>query len=61
MLFFRLLEQAVATKPTAHPDLVATSKPKRVKPPPPVVGRGGPGSLARVPLDRPWRTADGAA
>jgi transposase-like protein len=61
MLFFRLLGQAVATKPTAYAHLVATPRPKRVKPTPPVVRRGGPGSLARMPLDRPWRTADGAA
>jgi transposase-like protein/predicted RNA-binding Zn-ribbon protein involved in translation (DUF1610 family) len=61
MLFYRLLEQAVATKPITYQNLVALSRPKRTKPVPPTSRRSGPGSLAGVPLDRPWRIAAGAA
>ena len=61
MLFYRLLEQAVATKPTTYGDLVAVSRPKRIKPVPPTSRRTGPDTLAGVPLDRPWRITEGAA
>jgi hypothetical protein len=35
MLFYRLLEQAVSTKPITYENFVAVSRPKRTKPVPP--------------------------
>jgi transposase-like protein len=55
MLFYRLLEQAVATGPTTYDALVANPKPKRKTPTPPAVRRQQPASLAQAALDRPWR------
>lgn len=57
MLFYRLLEQAVATAPTTYDALVVASRPKRVRPVPPTRHRTGPESLAGEPPDRPWRAA----
>jgi transposase-like protein len=61
MLFYRLLEQAVATKPTTYRDLVAVPRPKRIKPTLPASRRSASASLAGIPLDRPWRAEDGTA
>ena len=58
MLFFRVLELAVAHDPVRYHDLIASRRPRKVPPTPPLV-RGRPPSLARPPANRPWRTASG--
>jgi len=58
MLFYRLLELAVAHEPVRYQDLIASRKP-RTKPPVPPKTRGHPPSLERPPADRPWRHSDG--
>lgn len=53
MLFFRLLQLAVAHEPVRYEDLVVTRRPQARSP-----GGGGwgaPPSLDRVHADRPWR------
>lgn len=57
MVFYRVLELAVAHDPVRYRDLVANPKPKR-RPPSPPVARGQPPSLERPPANRPWRAAD---
>lgn len=54
MLFYRVLQLAVAHDPVRYRDLVADPKPKRIPPRPPTL-RGHPPSLDRPPADRPWR------
>ena len=61
MLFYRLLEQAVTTKPMTYANLVAVSRPKRTRPVPPTSRRAGPGTLSGEPLDRPWRSPSDVA
>lgn len=56
MLFYRLLEQAVRTAPTAYTDLVVASSPKRSHPALPPVRRAASDTLVRTRLDRPWRS-----
>ena len=58
MLFFRVLELAVAHDPVRYHDLITSRRPRRVPPTPPLV-RGRPPSLARPPANRPWRSASG--
>ena len=58
MLFFRVLELAVAHDPVRYHDLIASRRPRKVPPTPPLV-RGRPPSLARPPANRPWRMASG--
>jgi len=55
MVFYRVLELAVAHEPVRYRDLVANPQPKR-QPPPAPVARGHPPSLERPPANRPWRT-----
>ena len=55
MLFFRVLELAVAHDPVRYQDLIVSHRPRRVPPTPPRV-RARPPSLARPPANRPWRT-----
>jgi transposase-like protein len=55
MLFYRLLEQAVATDPITYRQLVIDPQPKAHRPAPPTGRRASPSSLARPPADRPWR------
>ena len=56
LLFLRLLEQAVNTKPLSYKALVANPQPTgRVGQPP--GAREWPGTLAADTLDRPWRSA----
>lgn len=57
MLFYRVLELAVAHAPVRYEDLIATQRPRAVPPTPPR-SRGHPPSLERPPADRPWRAAD---
>jgi len=54
MLFYRVLELAVAHAPVRCRDLVADPQPKRVPPKPPS-SPGHPPSLARPRANRPWR------
>lgn len=54
MLFYRVLELAVAHSPTRYEQLIATRRPKPSTPP---QGRGHPPSLERPPANRPWRAA----
>jgi len=56
MVFYRVLELAVAHNPVRYQDLIATKRPKAVPPAPPRA-RGHPPSLDRPPANRPWRTA----
>ena len=57
LLFFRVLELAVAHDPVRYRDLVAASEPKTTPPTPPRA-RGAPPSMDRPPAARPWRAAD---
>jgi transposase-like protein len=54
MLFFRVLELAVAHGPVRYQDLVMSHSPKPVPPKPPR-HRGHPTSLERPSASRPWR------
>lgn len=54
MLFYRVLQLAVAHDPVRYRDLVADPKPKRIPARPPTL-RGHPPSLDRPLADRPWR------
>ena len=56
MVFYRVLELAVAHDPVRYQDLIATSRPRAVRLTPPYV-RGHPPSLERPPANRPWRIA----
>ncbi len=57
MVFYRVLELAVAHKPVRYQDLIATQRPRKVPSVPPEAS-GHPQSLERPPANRPWRTAD---
>jgi len=54
MLFYRVLELAVAHDPVRYQDLIACRRPRAVPPVPPRK-RGRPPSLQRPPANRPWR------
>lgn len=54
MVFYRLLELAVAHDPVRYRSLVANPQPKSIPPVPPGK-RGHPPSLDLPPADRPWR------
>ena len=56
MVFYRVLELAVAHDPVRYKDLIVKRR-RRRKPPTPPQARGHPPSLERPPADRPWRTA----
>jgi transposase-like protein len=55
MVFYRVLELAVAHNPVRYQDLIASQQPRAVPPTPPK-RRGHPPTLERPPADRPWRT-----
>jgi transposase-like protein len=57
LVFYRVLELAVAHDPVRYRDLVADPQPKAAPPTPPG-GRGHPPSIDRPRAARPWRTAD---
>ena len=57
MLFYRVLELAVAHEPVRYQDLIASRR-RRAKPPVPPKTRGHPPSLERPAADRPWRPLD---
>ena len=54
MLFYRVLELAVAHTPVRYQELIIERRPPPVPPVPPQ-RRGHPPSLERPPADRPWR------
>jgi transposase-like protein len=56
LVFYRVLELAVAHEPVRYRDLVADPNTKRVPPTPPG-SRGHPPSIDRPRADRPWRTS----
>ena len=58
MVFYRVLELAVAHDPVRYQDLIATRRPRKVPPMPPRT-RGRPPSLERPPANRPWRASFG--
>jgi transposase-like protein len=56
LLFYRVLELAVAHEPVRYRDLIVNRQPEtspRIAP----AGRGHPPSLEHPPANRPWRTA----
>ena len=57
LVFYRVLELAVAHDPVRYQDLIATQRPRAVPPAAPQT-RGRPPSLERPPANRPWRTAE---
>jgi len=57
MVFYRVMELAVAHEPVRYRDLVVNPRPKNHPPPAPVT-RGHPPSLDRPPANRPWRADD---
>ena len=58
MVFFRVLELAVGHEPVRYADLIATRRPRKVRPLPPRT-RGRPTSLDLPAADRPWRQIKG--
>lgn len=58
MVFYRVLELAVAHDPVRYHELVATERPRKVPPRPPHK-YGHPPSLERPPAHRPWRISSG--
>ncbi len=56
MVFYRVLELAVAHDPVRYKDLIASRRPRKLPPAPPKA-RGHPPSLDRPPANRPWRRA----
>ena len=60
MVFYRVLELAVAHDPVRYQDLIARPRPRAVPPVPPQA-RGHPPSLERPPANRPWRAPDQAS
>jgi len=56
MVFYRVIQLAVAHDPVRYRDLIVGHRPRRVPPVPPKT-RGKPPSLERPSANRPWRTA----
>lgn len=57
MLFYRVIELAVAHEPVRYKDIVATKRPRKTMPTSPQV-YGTPPSLDRRRANRPWRRND---
>ena len=57
LVFYRVLELAVAHDPVRYRDLIASPRPGTRPQHPPPATRGRPASLERPPANRPWRTA----
>jgi transposase-like protein len=57
MVFYRVLELAIAHEPVRYQDLIASKRPRRTPPAPPRT-RGRPPSLERPQANRPWRARD---
>ena len=60
LVFYRVLELAVAHDPVRYHDLLASRRPRKVPPTPPQAREHHPPSLERPPANRPWRTATSA-
>jgi transposase-like protein len=58
MVFYRVLELAVAHDPVRYQDLIVTRRPRKAPPTPPGT-HGSPPSLDRPPANRPWRADSG--
>ena len=58
MVFYRVLELAVAHDPVRYADIVAGRRPRAVPPTPPRAYTHSP-SLDRPPAGRPWRARSG--
>lgn len=56
LLFYRVLELAIAHEPVRYRQLVVDPSPKAT-PPRPSITRGHPPSMERPPANRPWRPA----
>ena len=56
MVFYRVLELAVAHDPVRYRELILNPRPNTTQRVPPAT-RGRPQSLDRPPADRPWRSA----
>jgi transposase-like protein len=56
LVFYRVLELAIAHEPVRYHDLIVTSTPAK-NPPSTPGGTGHPPSLERSPASRPWRAA----
>jgi transposase-like protein len=59
LVFYRVLELAVAHEPVRYRDLIANPKSGTARRPPPTT-RGRPPSLERPPANRPWRAKQAA-
>ena len=59
MVFYRVLELAVAHDPVRYADIVAGRRPRAVAPTPPQACRTHPPSLDQPPAERPWRAGSG--
>lgn len=57
LVFFRVIDLAVAHTPVRYQDLIAHAHPRALPPSPPPT-RGHPPSLERPAANRPWRTLD---
>jgi len=57
LVFYRVLELAIAHDPVRYRDLVLNPQPKTT-PPTPLGKRGSPPSMGRPRAARPWRTTD---
>ena len=57
LLFYRVLELAVAHQPVRYHDLIATKQPRTIPPQPPHA-YGHPPTLDREPANRPWRAVE---
>lgn len=58
MVFYRVLELAVAHDPVRYQDLIASRRTPKVPPTPPQEPKHHPPSLERPQANRPWRTAN---
>lgn len=56
MVFYRVIELAVAHDPVRYQDIIASRRPQRVPRPPPQMRDHHPPSLDRPPANRPWRS-----
>jgi transposase-like protein len=56
LLFYRVLELGAGHEPVRYGEMIASRRPRRVRPTPPGT-RGHPPSLERPPAGRPWRGA----
>ena len=55
LVFYRVLQLAVAHEPVRYRDLIANPRPGARPPHPPPATRGNPASMQRPPAGRPWR------